>query len=179
MIIMAPSDETSAWKMLNTGYQHEGPVAVRYPRGSGNGAKYDMTDETIEIGTSLTVLNSDEKEVIILSFGTLLKSALEAGENLNATVVDMRFIKPLDEKLISEINNVYRLIVTLEDNVTAGGAGSGVNEKLIELNSNSKILNLGLPDEFVEHGDQEQQKVLNGLDGIGVTKAIEKKLNSI
>ena len=179
MIIMAPSDETSAWKMLNTGYQYEGPVAVRYPRGSGNGAKYDMTDETIEIGTSLTVLNSDEKEVIILSFGTLLKSALEAGENLNATVVDMRFIKPLDEKLISEINNVYRLIVTLEDNVTAGGAGSGVNEKLIELNSNSKILNLGLPDEFVEHGDQEQQKVLNGLDGIGVTKAIEKKLNSI
>ena len=179
MIIMAPSDETSAWKMLNTGYQHEGPVAVRYPRGSGNGAKYDMTDETIEIGTSLTVLNSDEKEVIILSFGTLLKSALEAGENLNATVVDMRFIKPLDKKLISEINNVYKLIVTLEDNVTAGGAGSGVNEKLIELNSNSKILNLGLPDEFVEHGDQEQQKVLNGLDGIGVTKAIEKKLNSI
>ena len=179
MIIMAPSDETSAWKMLNTGYQHEGPVAVRYPRGSGNGAKYDMTDETIEIGTSLTVLNSDEKEVIILSFGTLLKSALEAGENLNATVVDMRFIKPLDEKLISEINNVYKLIVTLEDNVTAGGAGSAVNEKLIELNSNSKILNLGLPDEFVEHGDQEQQKVLNGLDGIGVTKAIEKKLNSI
>ena len=179
MIIMAPSDETSAWKMLNTGYQHEGPVAVRYPRGSGTGAKYDMTDETIEIGTSLTVLNSDEKEVIILSFGTLLKSALEAGENLNATVVDMRFIKPLDEKLISEIKNVYRLIVTLEDNVTAGGAGSGVNEKLIELNSNSKILNLGLPDEFVEHGDQEQQKVLNGLDGIGVTKAIEKKLNSI
>ena len=179
MIIMAPSDETSAWKMLNTGYQYEGPVAVRYPRGSGTGAKYDMTDETIEIGTSLTVLNSDEKEVIILSFGTLLKSALEAGENLNATVVDMRFIKPLDEKLISEINNVYRLIVTLEDNVTAGGAGSGVNEKLIELNSNSKILNLGLPDEFVEHGDQEQQKVLNGLDGIGVTKAIEKKLNSI
>ena len=179
MIIMAPSDETSAWKMLNTGYQYEGPVAVRYPRGSGTGAKYDMTDETIEIGTSLTVLNSDEKEVIILSFGTLLKSALEAGENLNATVVDMRFIKPLDEKLISEIKNVYRLIVTLEDNVTAGGAGSGVNEKLIELNSNSKILNLGLPDEFVEHGDQEQQKVLNGLDGIGVTKAIEKKLNSI
>ena len=179
MIIMAPSDETSAWKMLNTGYQYEGPVAVRYPRGSGTGAKYDMTDETIEIGTSLTVLNSDEKEVIILSFGTLLKSALEAGENLNATVVDMRFIKPLDEKLISEINNVYKLIVTLEDNVTAGGAGSGVNEKLIELNSNSKILNLGLPDEFVEHGDQEQQKVLNGLDGIGVTKAIEKKLNSI
>ena len=179
MIIMAPSDETSAWKMLNTGYQHEGPVAVRYPRGSGTGAKYDMTDETIEIGTSLKVLNSDEKEVIILSFGTLLKSALEAGENLNATVVDMRFIKPLDKKLISEINNVYKLIVTLEDNVTAGGAGSGVNEKLIELNSNSKILNLGLPDEFVEHGDQEQQKVLNGLDGIGVTKAIEKKLNSI
>ena len=106
-------------------------------------------------------------------------------------MVDMRFIKPIDLKLLEEINNIYKLIVTLEDNVIAGGAGSAVNEQLLKLNSSSKILNLnvrsltpiklnlGLPDEFIEHGDQEQQKILNGLDGEGVEKSILKKLELI
>ena len=179
MIIMAPSDEALAWKMLNTGYDHPGPVAVRYPRGSGMGTVYPEDNETIEIGKSFTVLNSNEKEVIILSFGSLLDSAIQAGNNLNARVVDMRFIKPIDLKLLEEINNIYKLIVTLEDNVIAGGAGSAVNEQLLKLNSSSKILNLGLPDEFIEHGDQEQQKILNGLDGEGVEKSILKKLELI
>ena len=179
MVIMAPSDEALAWKMLNTGYDHPGPVAVRYPRGSGMGAAYPEDNETIEIGKSFTVLNSNEKEVIILSFGSLLDSAIQAGNNLNARVVDMRFIKPIDLKLLEEINNIYKLIVTLEDNVIAGGAGSAVNEQLLKLNSSSKILNLGLPDEFIEHGDQEQQKILNGLDGEGVEKSILKKLELI
>ena len=179
MVIMAPSDEALAWKMLNTGYDHPGPVAVRYPRGSGMGTAYPEDNETIEIGKSFTVLNSNEKEVIILSFGSLLDSAIQAGNNLNARVVDMRFIKPIDLKLLEEINNIYKLIVTLEDNVIAGGAGSAVNEQLLKLNSSSKILNLGLPDEFIEHGDQEQQKILNGLDGEGVEKSILKKLELI
>ena len=179
MVIMAPSDEALAWKMLNTGYDHPGPVAVRYPRGSGMGTAYPEDNETIEIGKSFTVLNSNEKEVIILSFGSLLDSAIQAGNNLNARVVDMRFIKPIDMKLLEEINNIYKLIVTLEDNVIAGGAGSAVNEQLLKLNSSSKILNLGLPDEFIEHGDQEQQKILNGLDGEGVEKSILKKLELI
>ena len=179
IVIMAPSDEALAWKMLNTGYDHPGPVAVRYPRGSGMGTAYPEDNETIEIGKSFTVLNSNEKEVIILSFGSLLDSAIQAGNNLNARVVDMRFIKPIDMKLLEEINNIYKLIVTLEDNVIAGGAGSAVNEQLLKLNSSSKILNLGLPDEFIEHGDQEQQKILNGLDGEGVEKSILKKLELI
>ncbi len=179
MVIMAPSDEALAWKMLNTGYDHPGPVAVRYPRGSGMGTAYPEDNETIEIGKSFTVLNSNEKEVIILSFGSLLDSAIQAGNNLNARVVDMRFIKPIDLKLLEEINNIYKLVVTLEDNVIAGGAGSAVNEQLLKLNSSSKILNLGLPDEFIEHGDQEQQKILNGLDGEGVEKSILKKLELI
>tara|TARA_B110000008_G_scaffold16272_1_gene15149 strand:+ start:3721 stop:5616 length:1896 start_codon:yes stop_codon:yes gene_type:complete len=179
MVIMAPSDEALAWKMLNTGYDHPGPVAVRYPRGSGMGTAYPEDNETIEIGKSFTVLNSNEKEVIILSFGSLLDSAIQAGNNLNARVVDMRFIKPIDLKLLEEINSIYKLIVTLEDNVIAGGAGSAVNEQLLKLNSSSKILNLGLPDEFIEHGDQEQQKILNGLDGEGVEKSILKKLELI
>ena len=143
------------------------------------GTAYPEDNETIEIGKSFTVLNSNEKEVIILSFGCLLDSAIQAGNNLNARVVDMRFIKPIDLKLLEEINNIYKLIVTLEDNVIAGGAGSAVNEQLLKLNSSSKILNLGLPDEFIEHGDQEQQKILNGLDGEGVEKSILKKLELI
>ncbi len=179
MIIMAPADESSAWKMLNTGYEYEGPVAVRYPRGEGMGTAYMKNEETIEIGKSTTVLNSTNNEVIILSFGSLLSSALKAGENLNARVVDMRFIKPIDYKLLDEIKNNYKLIVTLEDNVIAGGAGSAVNEYLMKLNSKSSILNLGLPDQFIEHADQEQQKILNGLDGNGVEKSIQEKLNLI
>jgi len=179
MIIMAPADESSAWKMFNTGFDYEGPVAVRYPRGEGMGTAYQKNEDTIEIGKSLTVLDSEDKEVVILSFGSLLSSALEAGKNINARVVDMRFIKPIDYKLLDEIKDDYKLIVTLEDNVVAGGAGSAVNEYLIKLNSKSSILNLGLPDQFIEHGDQEQQKILNGLDGNGVEKSIQEKLKLI
>ncbi len=178
-MIMAPSDEDLAWKMLNTGYNFSGPVAVRYPRGTGRGITYQKSDETIEIGKSKTVLDSETKEVVILSFGSLLDSAIHAGKELKAKVVDMRFIKPIDINLINEISNQFKLIVTLEDNVIAGGAGSAVNEELIALNSSSNVLNLGLPDGFIEHGDQEQQKIMNNLDGIGVRKAIEQKLKSI
>ena len=179
MIIMAPSDELLAWKMFNTGYEYSGPVAVRYPRGQGIGVGYLENSETINIGESFTVRESSEKEIIILSFGSLLESAIQAGEKLNARVVDMRFIKPIDERLLEEISDEYKLVVTLEDNVIAGGAGSAVNEKLMKLNSSAKILNLGLPDEFVEHGDQEQQRIFNGLDGVGVEKSIQEKLNLI
>ena len=176
MVIMAPSDESLAWKMLNTGYNHEGPVAIRYPRGNGIGATFNEDEERIEIGKSNTVLQSVEKEVVLLSFGSLLDSAIEVGKKYNARVVDMQFIKPIDHKLIEEISDAYKLIVTIEDNVIAGGAGSAVNEQLAVLNSNAKILNLGLPDEFIEHGDQEQQKILNGLDASGIEKSIKEKL---
>ena len=176
MVIMAPSDEAMAWKMFNSGYEYPGPVAVRYPRGIGTGASYEKTEDTIEIGKSKTVLTSDNKEVVILFFGNLFDSAIQAGKEMSARVVDMRFIKPIDEELIQEISDDYKLIVTLEDNVVAGGAGSAVNEMLLKINTNSKILNIGLPDEFIEHGDQEQQKVINGLDGESITKSIRKKL---
>ena len=176
MVIMAPSDEAMAWKMFNSGYEYPGPVAIRYPRGIGTGVSFEKTEDTIEIGKSKTVLTSDNKEVIILFFGNLFDSAIQAGKEMNAKVVDMRFIKPIDEELIQEISDDYKLIVTLEDNVVAGGAGSAVNEMLLKINTNSKILNIGLPDEFIEHGDQEQQKVINGLDGEGITKSIREKL---
>ena len=176
MVIMAPSDESLAWKMLNTGYDHEGPVAIRYPRGNGTGVTFNEDEDKIEIGKSNTVLQSVEKEIVILSFGSLLDSAIEVGKKYNARVVDMQFIKPIDHKLVEEISDDYKLIVTIEDNVIAGGAGSAINEKLAVLNSNAKILNLGLPDEFIEHGDQEQQKILNGLDASGIEKSIKEKL---
>ena len=181
MIIMAPSDEDIAWKMLNTGFEYKGPVAIRYPRGAGRGVPVKKTEDKIAIGKSRNILDSNENanEIIILSFGSLLESAINAGEKLNARVVDMQFIKPIDHELIQDIRDKYKLIVTLEDNVVAGGAGSAVNELLIKLDSKSRILNLGLPDEFIEHGDQEQQKVLNGLDGEGVEKSIRQKLNLI
>ena len=176
MVIMAPSDEAMAWKMFNSGYEYPGPVAIRYPRGIGTGVSFEKTEDTIEIGKSKTVLTSDNKEVIILFFGNLFDSAIQAGKEMNAKVVDMRFIKPIDEELIQEISDDYKLIVTIEDNVVAGGAGSAVKEMLLKINTNSKILNIGLPDEFIEHGDQEQQKVINGLDGEGITKSIREKL---
>ena len=179
MVIMAPSDESLAWKMLNTGYDHEGPVAIRYPRGDGTGVTFNEDEDKIEIGKSNTVLQSVEKEIVILSFGSLLDSAIEVGKKYNARVVDMQFIKPIDHKLVEEISDDYKLIVTIEDNVIAGGAGSAINEKLAVLNSNAKILNLGLPDEFIEHGDQEQQKILNGLDASGIEKSIKEKLELI
>ena len=176
MVIMAPSDEAMAWKMFNSGYEYPGPVAIRYPRGIGTGVSFEKTEDTIEIGKSKTVLTSDNKEVIILFFGNLFDPAIQAGKEMNARVVDMRFIKPIDEELIQEISDDYKLIVTIEDKVVAGGAGSAVNEMLLKINTNSKILNIGLPDEFIEHGDQEQQKVINGLDGEGITKSIREKL---
>ena len=179
MVIMAPSDEKMAWQMLNTGYHYNGPAAVRYPRGTGTGAFYDKNHDDIKIGKSLTVVDSDQKDVVILSFGTVLDDAIQSGEKFNARVVDMRFVKPLDHDLIEEISKDYKLIVTIEDNVIAGGAGSAVNEYLLSLNTNARVLNLGLPDEFIEHGDQEQQKILNGLDASGIEKSIEKKLKLI
>ena len=179
MVIMAPSDEKMAWQMLNTGYHYNGPAAVRYPRGTGTGVFYDKNHDVIKIGKSSTVVDSDQKDVVILSFGTVLDDAIQSSKRFNARVVDMRFVKPLDHNLIEEISKDYKLIVTIEDNVIAGGAGSAVNEYLLSLNTNARVLNLGLPDEFIEHGDQEQQKILNGLDASGIEKSIEKKLKLI
>ena len=179
LVIMAPSDEDMAWKMLNTGYEISGPVAVRYPRGVGTGKEYNKNDETISVGKSKIIIESTNNNVAILSFGSLLQSALKAGQELGAEVIDMRFIKPLDQKTLENVSSRFKLIVTVEDNVVAGGAGSAVNEKLNELNSKASILNLGLPDEFIEHGDQEQQKVQNGLDVGGLIASIKNKLTNI
>tara|TARA_Y100001970_G_scaffold98563_1_gene123925 strand:- start:69796 stop:71694 length:1899 start_codon:yes stop_codon:yes gene_type:complete len=179
LIIMAPSTEAMLWKMLNTAYQYDGPAAVRYPRGEGMGEEVIQNGDTIEIGKSSIVLKEKHNKVAILSFGNCLKVALEIGKEIGARVVDMNFVKPLDEEEIKYSDQRFDLLVTIEENSVKGGAGSGVAELLNEINSSSKILNIGLPDKFIEHGDQNQQQNLTGLNKVDILNKIEKRLDLI
>ena len=175
MVIMTPSDENECRQMLHTGYHYqEGPTAVRYPRGAGTGAEL-MPLAPLEIGKG--IVRRQGEKVAILSFGTLLSNALEAAEQINATVVDMRFVKPLDEALILEMANSHDMLVTLEENAIMGGAGSGVNEFLMKEKKVLPILNLGLPDFFIPQGTQDELLADLGLDAIGIVNAINAYLN--
>ena len=176
MIIMAPSDECECQLMLNTGHQLTQPAAVRYPRGTGTGVSLPDVDETIVVGKG--VLKFTGEHIAILSFGTLLSEATKAAKALNATLVDMRFVKPLDSELIDDLVNKHQVIVTVEDNVIAGGAGSAVNEYLLNSKQNQQIniLNIGLPDEFIKHGTQQEIHHELGLDCEGIVKRINQFL---
>ncbi|MBC8945494.1 MULTISPECIES: 1-deoxy-D-xylulose-5-phosphate synthase [Xenorhabdus] len=175
MVIMAPSDENECRQMLHTGYHYQdGPAAVRYPRGTGVGAELQPL-EKLPIGKG--VVRRQGERIAILSFGTLLPSALQASEFLNATVVDMRFIKPLDKKLVLEMASQHDLLVTLEENAIMGGAGSGVNELLMQASQPVPVLNLGLPDYFIPQGTQSELHADLGLDTTGICSAIENYLN--
>lgn len=175
MIIMAPSDENETWRLLSTGYQHNGPAAVRYPRGKGTGATIEETFEALPIGKAR--LARKGKSVAILAFGSMVKPALEAAESLNATVVDMRFVKPLDEDLIGKMATSHQLIVTIEENTVMGGAGSAVNEYLLQENYQIPVLNLGLPDRFLKHGKAPEMLSGIGLDAGSIGERIRAKLS--
>ncbi|MBE4576778.1 1-deoxy-D-xylulose-5-phosphate synthase [Vibrio navarrensis] len=170
MVIMAPSDENECRQMLYTGHQHNGPSAVRYPRGSGMGTPIEEAFTTLEIGKG-RLIRTGEK-VAILSFGTFLANALQAADNLNATVADMRFVKPLDEALIRQLVATHDVIVTVEENAIAGGAGAGVVEFLMQEKLIKPVLNLGLPDKFIPQGTQEELHQELGLDANGIEQAI-------
>ncbi|USD65873.1 1-deoxy-D-xylulose-5-phosphate synthase [Vibrio sp. SCSIO 43136] len=170
MVIMAPSDENECRQMLYTGHKHQGPSAVRYPRGSGTGIEVDKAFSELEIGKGRIVRQGEK--VAILSFGTFLSNALTAAESLNATVADMRFVKPLDEALITELVNTHDVIITIEENAIAGGAGSGVVEFMMKNKLIKPVLNLGLPDKFVAQGTQDEMHAELGLDAEGIEKAI-------
>ena len=176
LTIMAPSDERECQLMLNTGYQLNVPAAVRYPRGSGNGATLPAINETIEVGKGKRIRviaeTAPASKVAILNFGTTLAEAKLAAETLNATLVDMRFVKPLDQALINELCAQHDVIVTVEDNAIAGGAGSGVNEYVLSQGIMKKILNIGLPDNFIKHGTQAEIHQELGLDGKGIVDKI-------
>ncbi len=174
IVIMAPSDERECRNMLHTAYHHVGPAMVRYPRGSGPGAKLDGSMELLEMGKGQ--LCRAGKKVAILSFGSLLSTALEVAEQLDVSVVDMRFIKPLDLTLIQKMADEHDALITLEENVVMGGAGSAVNEVLNQLQHSVQVINLGLPDHFIEHATPEQQLAEAGLDVNSVMKVATELL---
>ena len=174
MLIAAPSDENECRALLTTAFLHEGPAAVRYPRGSGVGATIDAGLDAVEIGRG--VLRRRGHDVALIAFGSLVAPALQAAEALDASVADMRFVKPLDLDLLRELAHGHRLLVTLEENVVAGGAGAGVAEALAELGVIMPILHLGLPDTFIEHGDPTRMLADCGLDAAGIEHAVRQRI---
>ncbi len=170
MLIAAPSDEDECRKMLTTAFRHDGPSAVRYPRGTGPGAIIDPGLETLAVGKG--VIRRDGRSTAILAFGSMVTPALIAGEKLDATVADMRFVKPLDLDLVRQLAETHDRLVTVEENVVMGGAGAAVAEALAGMGLNKAMLHLGLPDRFVEHGDPGVLLRRCGLDAAGIESAI-------
>ncbi|HEH9438484.1 TPA: 1-deoxy-D-xylulose-5-phosphate synthase [Aeromonas sobria] len=177
MVVMTPSDENECRQMLYTGYLHQGPAAVRYPRGSSlSDAPVSSEMQALELGKGRIV--REGKGTAILAFGTLLHAAKAAAEALDATLVDMRFVKPMDEALVLSLAASHDHFVTLEDNAIMGGAGSAVNELLMRNKQCKPVLNLGLPDRFVEQGTQQEIYALLGLDDAGIQLSIETWLQA-
>ncbi len=170
MVVMTPSDENECRQMLYTGYHYSnGPCAVRYPRGSGTGATLEPL-ASLPIGKG--VVKRQGEKIAILNFGTLLPEAAAVADKLNATLVDMRFVKPLDTALILQLAGEHDALVTLEENAIMGGAGSGVNEVLMAHRRAVPVLNIGLPDYFIPQGTQEEIRADLGLDAAGIEAKI-------
>lgn len=181
MVVMTPSDERECRLMLNTGLGLSSPSAIRYPRGAGTGVDAGNDFKTISIGKAVVRRQAKGRRkprVAILAFGAMVPPSLQAAEILDADVVDMRFVKPIDEAMILDMANRNDLIVTVEDNVIMGGAGSAVNEVLLTQQDMVRTLNLGLPDRFVEHGTREELLAECGLDADGILRAIQVRLRS-
>ena len=174
ILIMAPSNENECRQMLFTGFKFKGISVVRYPRGPGPGSAIKSKMTAIPIGKAEVIRKG--RTIALLAFGNMLEEALKAGDKINATVVNMRFIKPLDIKLIRDLGSSHKLLVTLEENTISGGAGSAVLEVISEYDLKCQSLRIGIPDKFVEQGSQEQLRKKYGLDAISIIKSIEKKL---
>ncbi|MDD3267176.1 MAG: 1-deoxy-D-xylulose-5-phosphate synthase [Burkholderiales bacterium] len=173
MIIMTPSDENECYQMLYTGFRLNQPCAVRYPRGAGTGTTIDEAFEMMALGKGKIIKNGEK--IAILAFGSMVKPSLDAANELNATVCDMRFVKPIDIDLIKQISDSHDYIVTVEENVIMGGAGSACLEAMQLLNLNKPVLQIGIPDEFVEHGDPKVLLKHIGLDSDGIIRQIKQK----
>jgi 1-deoxy-D-xylulose-5-phosphate synthase len=177
MVIMVPSDEEECRRMLDTGYTLDGPSAVRYPRGCGPGAQ--RSDQVSPLPLGKAKVRRQGHGVTLLAWGSMVSPALTAGEALDATVVDMRFVKPLDTDLLDQLAGGDDLLVTIEENVIAGGAGSAVSEYLSMANTTRpmpRVIHLGLPDRFIEHGDTAGLLNELGLDAAGIQQAVEQAL---
>ena len=173
MIVMAPGDERECRQMLSTGFQYQGPAAVRYPRGSGPGVAVDDDLATLPIGKA--ELRREGQGIALLAFGALLAPAARVAETLDATLVNMRFVKPLDEALVLELARSHAAFVTLEDNAIAGGAGAGVGELLAARGIVLPILHLGLADSYLEHASREELLAESGLDAAGIEASIRAR----
>ena len=177
MVVMAPSDENECRQMLFTAYQYDGPSAVRYPRGCGTGVEITKAMQALPIGRGEVLRNGagyKGKKIALLAFGSMLAPALSVANTLDATVANMRFVKPLDNELVAELAASHDLLVTIEENAIMGGAGAAVMEALQNISQNIPILCLGLPDLFIEHGVHENMLAECGLDANGIILAIEK-----
>ena len=174
MLIATPSDENECRLLLTTAYQFNGPSAVRYPRGTGPGAAIDTALASLPIGKGRLLRRGTR--VTILAFGSVVAAAFKAAESLDATLADMRFVKPIDRDLIRQLATSHDYVITVEENVVMGGAGSAVAEVLTELGIDKPILHLGLPDRFVEHGDPAVLLARCGLDSDGILSSLKKFL---
>lgn len=170
MVIMAPADENECRQMLYTGFKHEGPAAVRYPRGKGPGTKIQQEMSSIPLGQSRTLRHG--QNLAILTFGSMLEPCIDIAEQLDATLIDMRFIKPLDREAILSAARNHAHLVTVEENAIAGGAGSGVNEVVLSSGNPVPLLNIGLGDSFIQHGTREECLHQAGLDKVGILNQI-------
>ena len=174
MVVMAPADENECRQMLNTAFHFDGPTAVRYPRGGGLGVPPRLTFETLPVGKG--EVRRQGKRVAILAFGTLLGAALEAAEVLDATVANMRFVKPLDHALVKQLAATHELLVSIEENAIIGGAGAEVARSLEMQGLTTPLIRMGLPDHFIEHGDQGQMLAELGLDATGIIRRVNQSI---
>jgi 1-deoxy-D-xylulose-5-phosphate synthase len=182
LIVMAPSDENECRRMLTTAFVHDGPAAVRYPRGSGPGATVDRALEPLPIGQGVVRRESGAgpgARIAILAFGAMVQPALTVAQAIDATVADMRFVKPLDRALIEKLARAHDALVTVEENVVLGGAGSACGEVLDELGIARPLLHLGLPDRFVDHGDPATLLASVGLDAAGIEASIRARFGEL
>ena len=173
MVVTTPSDENEARLLLSTCFQHTGPAAVRYPRGAGIGAEVQPGLDTVPVGKA--VVRRTGQKLAVLAFGTLLPAAMEAGDALDATVVDMRFVKPIDADLLVELASSHEAFVTIEEGAIMGGAGSAVLECLSSRGFTTPVLQLGIPDRFIDHGDQAAILSELGLDAPGIIASVKSR----
>ena len=174
IVIFAPADENECRQMLYTAYQHQGCTAVRYPRGTGTGVAIEEKMTALPIGKG--EIKRHGQKIAILAFGSMVTPSLQAAETLNATVANMRFVKPLDEALIRQLASDHDLLVTVEEHAIMGGAGSAVNELLAQHNILKSVLNLGIPDAFIEHAAHSEMLSACGLDAKGIENAINQRM---
>ena len=171
MVIMAPADENECRQMLSTGFHYKGPAAVRYPRGKGPGISINSQAKLLPIGKAMRVRTG--KQLALLAFGSMVCACLPVADELDATLVNMRFIKPLDEDLILRLANKHKVLITVEENAVAGGAGSAINEVLSRHKITIPVLNLGIPDHFYEQGTREECLAECGLNSFGILHSIQ------